>query len=875
MDHSKKSIHVIGRSSWRTRFDQWEEWHGPQIYTHICRLHGWDVGDVSTVQAYAVNWVQNGYDCGPISIMVAMHLFQEGLSLEEDGTMQRMAVGCGHMIRLRVHRELGQICRDAYHDFQYFVQQPPEEWATWSQGEDAGTGDYELPPAVVQAITRMRTTSEEPAMQTLVIEMSTCHQCSGIEIVGLSEDRNGGSAGVKMLQGCRGRDVNMPGDLGISDVEPEEAMVESSVPNLKGRSGHLRRKRVDDWKQLDPIQYPRPSPPADVPLRPGALWLRHDRNFDDYEQGPTREDLHAFEDPICNFPLNPFAQMYIKSCWRRFRDYGYRLLTRFAHMFYLGPPTQVSRHLLRDGLPADYRPQDHYHTMLLEPFPLSRSAYPELRMAIHQDVALMGAQEMLEMAGNDFTWMSHDLFIRGKREDGKYVCLDLERDAVPLSSVRMVPSVDLDSLIWVTPLVKTKLKVQLMLTPTIGKTAPIRKNNHVYFELLVPPTDYERDNRGDREWLEKRMPLSACPHTTFAKVAEGLSLYIFFPRMIHRDEYTGHWITLIPLEVQTVFWDKVVLPALQMHIHTAARPYLDFTVEELQKKSGGKTRPKGNHFSGTSKAVDSAAFHNLQRTMRDIIKQELPNGLLTRYGSFFFVMEGKGIKLYTQAHPQAGGAAWNDLTRQFPQLDMDYMMNQANGQLVVDVGISVNPRRDGEAVVGLWRLDALEASFGAGGFNQGNTHHTNTLGRYGALQADMSAERMRRTHILFRSAYPLQYEATRKKDNQPYFSEDGDAYQLNERWIGACDDREKIYKGKAQERSYGVRDEYRVGGLAVKELLNNASALVCTYVGLFYRLGTLLTLGLVERFLKARVQTDYLDQVLNLVSVSRSSSAGA
>jgi hypothetical protein len=134
--------------------------------------------------------------------------------------------------------------------------------------------------------------------------------------------------------------------------------------------------------------------------------------------------------------------------------------------------------------------------------------------------------------------------------------------------------------------------------------------------------------------------------------------------------------------------------------------------------------------------------------MRKIIEQDLSGRLLCQYGTFFFVMEAKGIKLYTQVNPGSGNA-WENFITQFPQLDMDYMMNQANGQLVVNVGVSVNPRQGEQAMVGLWRLDALEATFGAGSFNQGNMHHTNTLGRYGALQANMASGRMRRMHILY------------------------------------------------------------------------------------------------------------------------------
>jgi hypothetical protein len=93
----------------------------------------------------------------------------------------------------------------------------------------------------------------------------------------------------------------------------------------------------------------------------------------------------------------------------------------------------------------------------------------------------------------------------------------------------------------------------------------------------------------------------------------------------------------------------------------------------------------------------------------------------------------------------------------------------------------------------------------------------------------MASERMRRTHIIYRSTYTLQYETTRRKDNKPFFADDGDAYQMNERFHAACEAREEIYSGKARESSYGVRDEYRVSGQAIKILIQQAKPLVCDY----------------------------------------------
>jgi hypothetical protein len=53
--------------------------------------------------------------------------------------------------------------------------------------------------------------------------------------------------------------------------------------------------------------------------------------------------------------------------------------------------------------------------------------------------------------------------------------------------------------------------------------------------------------------------------------------------MIYQDEHSRHQVTIIPLEVQTVFWDKVVLPALKTLTMLASKPHLDFTVDELLK----------------------------------------------------------------------------------------------------------------------------------------------------------------------------------------------------------------------------------------------------------------------------------------------------
>jgi hypothetical protein len=823
IDYERSQVHVFGRPG--VVGGDWKQWDGPMIYSHICRLHGWRVpDDISAIQVHEVNWTGNGYDCGPNSIMVVLHLFKHGL--ESLGAMDQYAKGCGHMTRLKIYQELKARCKISYEDFQIFGTSAPEQWSSWDAAE-SWESDYTLSEENKKAVEGALRGGQDASIRKLHDVISACSECRN------SGPINGGRRKTPNddLHGSRERSPYVPenphADADSEDPRPNSSddEVRNSGPESR-RTGQLRRGRkgVLDWSQLECIRYPRPCPPKDVPLPRGALWLRHDPQFDDYDGGPTREELHAHEDPICNYPLNPFAHPLTKSIWTTFRDYGYRLLSRFPHMIYLGKPTQVEEHVLQNGLPDDYDPSQLYPNVFKD-LKLSRSAYPALKTGKYTDVEFMGAQEMLDSVGDEFSWAAHDLWVRGKR-DGKYVCLDLERDAVHPEEVPLKPSTDVDSLNWITWQLRTKLTIHLMVTPTVRKTPPIRKSNHMYFNLLVPPTEEEREDRR-REWLEKPISLSSCPHTTFAKVAEGVHIYILFPRMIHRDEYSGYRVNIVPLPLQTMFWDQVVLPALKKHLDVASLPYMDFTVEEFQHKTAPKSNPKGaDHFSGTSKAVDPSVLEKMIATMRDIIKNDYPGEMLHRFGSFFFVLEAKGIKLSTQEYLGSSGSdPWQRLTQQFPQLNFEYMMDPANGQFIVDVGISINPSTS-DPVVGLWRLDCLEASFGAGGFRKGQIHTVNTLARYGAIQAEMQSERMRRTHIIHRSAYPLVYEPTRRKDNQPFFANDGDAYELNERWTDACEVREKIYQGPVQQRSYGVRDEYRVGGFAAKTLLENAETSV-------------------------------------------------
>ena len=80
--------------------------------------------------------------------------------------------------------------------------------------------------------------------------------------------------------------------------------------------------------------------------------------------------------------------------------------------------------------------------------------------------------------------------------------------------------------------------------------------------------------------------------------------------------------------------------------------------------------------------------------------------------------------------------ALENFKRSFTGLDWDYMNLPKQGQLLCDAGITIQPDNPEEELVGLWRLDSLEASYGAGGYLTGQIHTLNTLSMYGGLQAE-------------------------------------------------------------------------------------------------------------------------------------------
>jgi hypothetical protein len=207
-------------------------------------------------------------------------------------------------------------------------------------------------------------------------------------------------------------------------------------------------------------------------------------------------------------------------------------------------------------------------------------------------------------------------------------------------------------------------------------------------------------------------------------------------------------------------------------------------------------------------------------------------GKLAQFGSHFYILEIKGCKGFTKQVvddmedvKDSMKQALDTLHDEFSGLDWSYMSNRMLGKLFCNMGITYHPE-DERPLIGLWKLDALEASFGAGGYLKGQLHNINTLSCYGGLQAEMGSPRFKRTHLTFQSSYNLAYEVTQPTSSTWDLFKEKDVHRLHDKFMSDKDMTISAYKGKALETSNGVRDEFRVGYATLTDLVEGINQLV-------------------------------------------------
>jgi hypothetical protein len=565
-----------------------------------------------------------------------------------------------------------------------------------------------------------------------------------------------------------------------------------------------------------------------IPLpRQRFIPLPSNSNFDEYFLGPTLEDNATYPKYLDNFPTNPYAMPTIRSSWEHFRDYGYRLEPSFALMFNNLDPILVQEHLLPVGTSlAGESISDH----ITGDYSLARRGHEDINVDVN-DIVTMGMEDMLSHAGRENSIESFNAFVCGRSSYGHYIHLSLEEDKVHLEEDEITSCFDIDSMIWVTHKLHFLQAIKMFVLPYERREAPIHRNNHVYVDILLPRSELDKDSGGRSEWLSKSFPLSGIPHTHFAHLGDGagsVNIYVFFPRMIHRDEFRGFRVNRIPFEVQSLWFTEVVLPSIIASTVPGCLEYTDFTLDEWRWKASVNHR-----FVDTKTTpVRASALDDLQYCMKKIIRENPDN--LDLFGSFFFVCDFRSSKgLTVEDDP------YQALMREYPGMDWDYAMDRSNGQLFFDFGISFHPNpKDATPLVGLWKLPIVQGSYQAAGMKRSTIHNTNTLAQYGGMQAEMQQERMKAVQFTFRSSYGLYFEAIRRPGSNSYFCEDREAYFASPTFLDCCKRYLGMFKG-AKRKSFGVREEIRGSGLAIKTALISAkrkASLLCVSGGFLLHL---------------------------------------
>jgi hypothetical protein len=622
---------------------------------------------------------------------------------------------------------------------------------------------------------------------------------------------------------------------------------------------------------LLPIQHSSRRPVSEIQLPEQNNWDDYqmdadndDDEFDDYKSAliVSNDDEADIIPNTWTFDRN--GMLLLDKHWSLWRDRGYRLRPRFFSMFRDGDPILLHDHLLpylklgsepnpdSDSEPnpdsnfepnpdSNFEPNPDSNSNSnsnsnsishpgspLVPYSSSPPLLPSSLSSNHlmqttlqdhpsPDAVKIGAQAMLDEAGSiEGKPQSQAAFIQGKTQDQKFIQLDLEKDQVDVEDEDVVLSIDIDSVIWVTNKPQFKGPIQLHLLPLLGDKPPFSINNHVYIRVLLPPTkqDCEIEQISQKT---RTYPLSAIPHTHFGQIGQGsgqFNIYVFFPRMIRKDYGTGRMMTLIPREVQDLWFSEVVIPASRKALADCPRimEYLPSSIDQLRWRIGDRR----GHKTIPLAAQTIPVFYQALST----ILSYKPN-LLGRFGSFFVVIDSRGIKLLSK---QSGiiHDKYQALTSMLPEMDWDYMSDRSNGELFLDLGISYHPPTWHEPLVGLWRLEQVNESYELMGMKKGTTHHTSMLARYGGRQAEMKSRRSQSVHLCFRSTYNLCFEVIRLPGQTNYLCNDTDAIKVNNKFLTACDHWKRLFQD-AENRSYGVREEVRGSGLAIKDLLNVAS----------------------------------------------------
>jgi len=511
----------------------------------------------------------------------------------------------------------------------------------------------------------------------------------------------------------------------------------------------------------------------------------NDDEFDDYYTAPVVGAERAIDASQNTWSFDGYGTLLLEMCWSQWIDRGWRLKPRFFSMFPNGGPLQHVDHLLpmvtpksmtleaqkseEDSSPWNTPSEREFTDILVENGETQQAPPPDV---------ILGLKDMLDEAGlAENTPESQNVFVCGKTGNEEFFGVNPEKDAVEIANTDNTLSLDVDSWMHVTQDLKFREAMHLHLLPLLGSRAPFWKTNHVTVEVLCPPTE-----AGVRSKRTKTFTLNQIPHTHFGQLSAGsilFNVYVFFPRMIQKHPCGKFMLNMVPRLVQEVWQSNAIIPAARevfKEDFPGTTEYIPWSIDHMKLRNGETRGIK-------TLAISPECLTRLQLVLWWRV-QHNPD-LLSRFGSYFFVVDARGIKLLSKQYP-IHTDPHHILQMMLPFLDLEHMLNREHGELILDMGISYHPPENREPLVGLWKLAEVANSYAAMGANKGTTHHTCILAMYGGRQAPMQKTRKQHTQLLARSTYNLVFELVCVGGRLEYLCKDADASKAGVKYMDAC-----------------------------------------------------------------------------------------
>ncbi|TDL13374.1 hypothetical protein BD410DRAFT_847017, partial [Rickenella mellea] len=328
--------------------------------------------------------------------------------------------------------------------------------------------------------------------------------------------------------------------------------------------------------------------------------LAHRDDFDDYEFGPTTEQLPS-QSYMDNFPIHLSDTIrQSQGMWSEFRDYGYRIPRDFHVMTSLKHPVNPSERLF--PIPPNGTPIKTENTSDSESnsqtgsasamesrsssTPTSRAATtrygsqsqsgtqrnsvaisdsvselngdlpnspPPSRSESEPDDAQQNSQsdsdsdananvlrldfeELHELVGSDNEDVAFIEPYLKGTVDGKDITLHPKIFGQATANPPVTISTDIDSVIYVTHELHIKGIMKILTGPLRKAKAPINHHNHVYVKILPPPTEYQQSQGIHRTDWESQRTPLSNIPNTHFGEIGDFKVAIFFPRLMHQDD---------------------------------------------------------------------------------------------------------------------------------------------------------------------------------------------------------------------------------------------------------------------------------------------------------------------------------------------------